>query len=423
MRLKTVKQKEYEQNQEHTEFIFKVMDLVKDYCQIKEPIYFLGYFYSGGVFLNNGTIYIAKTEYQYKDHRPVIETITLSELHEIKLLKEYPKVKEDIEFKTLIAAKESYCTVDNFLFWIDEPCDINDDVDAPYYQIIKFLNNYSKETFSTDRYCFYSKRNDDYHFILNFFVYDKKTNKEVKIYTVDDWEKVAEDTYERTAPQKLEDVIIDDLSQNISEYQKLKIKRAFLELANQHNEYFNVKNYWVMEVVKETLQPDAELHEWSCHRCFCRPELFGDIFVYDHPKLSESPSFFITDNAFTKCAVINFKTPTYAMKGIYKRYNTKAKLWILNEQEIKELTEFFNKPCNYSEYEWQINYGKIKELVKTNWHQLIFEYNHNTAGWGWGENKFDVPPEKDNDRLSDIEALPFDLPIPDFTQLLNDKDN
>ena len=51
------------------------------------------------------------------------------------------------------------------------------------------------------------------------------------------------------------------------------------------------------------------------------------------------------------------------------------------------------------------------EYVKTNWQQLIFEYNYNTAGWdidepsGWGN----------------IEVLPFDLPIPDYMKLLEDK--
>ena len=49
--------------------------------------------------------------------------------------------------------------------------------------------------------------------------------------------------------------------------------------------------------------------------------------------------------------------------------------------------------------------------------QLLFEYNQNTAGWGWGETGFNIPPEKDTNRSSEVEALPFDLSIPDYRQL------
>ena len=52
---------------------------------------------------------------------------------------------------------------------------------------------------------------------------------------------------------------------------------------------------------------------------------------------------------------------------------------------------------------------------------MIFDYNHNSAGWGWGEGGFDIPPEKESDRFSDAPALPFDLPIPDYTKLAKNK--
>ena len=47
------------------------------------------------------------------------------------------------------------------------------------------------------------------------------------------------------------------------------IKKAFIKLANEQNEYFNVKNFWVMEIAKLAVQPVKVLHEWSMHRCFC----------------------------------------------------------------------------------------------------------------------------------------------------------
>ena len=217
-------------------------------------------------------------------------------------------------------------------------------------------------------------------------------------------------------PQLVKEVTIDDLGQDISNYRKRECKKVFIELANKENPYFKVKNYWVMELIRLAVQPVLILHEWSCHRCFCKPDLFGHIWVYDFPDKNEEPSFFITDKHFTKVAVLKFKSAEYLFKGIYKRNLAKAKGWELNEQEKKELTEFFNKPsARADEYGNGSLYEGYKKYVKTNWQQLIFEYNHNTAGWG--EDDFNTPPEKDTDRLSEVEALSFDLPIPDYTKL------
>ena len=124
---------------------------------------------------------------------------------------------------------------------------------------------------------------------------------------------------------------------------------------------------------------------------------------------------------FTKVAVINFKSPTYHIKGIYKRGNTKAKRWELTKKEIKELVNFLNSPSDRADdYGSGQLYEAYKKYVKNNWQQLIFEYNHNTAGWGWGDSEFDIPPEKDTDRFTEIEALPFDLPMPDYTELIKE---
>ena len=56
-----------------------------------------------------------------------------------------------------------------------------------------------------------------------------------------------------------------------------------------------------------------------------------------------------------------------------------------------------------------------KKYVKTNWQQLIFEYNHNTAYWGWGDNGFDEPVLEKVE--GEIEQLPFNLPIPNYTKM------
>ena len=80
---------------------------------------------------------------------------------------------------------------------------------------------------------------------------------------------------------------------------------------------------------------------------------------------------------------------------------------------------FLNSPSDrVDDYGSGQLYDAYKKYVKTNWQQLIFEYNHNTAGWGWGNTKFDIPREKDTDRFTEIEALQFALPMPDYTELI-----
>ena len=415
MQLKTIKSKQTDEH--YTKYVFKEIDLIKEQCQINDPIFFLGYFYFGQVFLSGNSIYVSNYHIEYKDHEPILETMVLTELYEIELLKDYPKTSDDLTIKTILSNDKQKFNADKFLFWIDEPCDINHEIDTPYYEVIKFLNKYTKDTFSTERYSFYSKRDEDLNFINNFYVYDKKNKLEFKLYSLDDFSEIGENAWVYTPPLSIKDVAIDDLGQNLSEYQKLKCKKEFLKVANEENEIFKVKNYWVMELVKLTIQPVLVLHEWSCHRCFCKPKLFGDIWVYDVPEVNEEPSFFITDAHFTKVAVLKFKSAEYLFKGIYKRGLAKAKGWKLNKQEIKELKYFLQSPSEENETETETGkyFQGYKKHVKTNWQHLIFEYNHNTAYWGWGDNGFDEPILEKVE--GEIEQLPFDLQIPNYTKI------
>ena len=288
MKLKTIKGKPSDTH--YTKYVFKALDLVKNECQIPKSavMFFLGNFHFGQVFLCNGKIYVANTKSEYlKNREPIVESMTLTELHEIELLNDYPKTIDDLIIKTILPDDKPNFNTDKFLFWIDEPCDINHEIDVPYYEVIKFLNNYTRDTFSTDRYFFYSKQDVDFNFINNFYVYDKKNKLEFKLYSLDEWSELGENAWVYTRPLCLKDVIIDDFGQNFSEYQKLKSKKEFLKIANEENETFKVKNYWVMELVKLTIQPVLVLHEWSCHRCFTKQNLFGDIFVYDFPSIDE----------------------------------------------------------------------------------------------------------------------------------------
>lgn len=403
MKLKTIKSKQCDTT--YTKYVFKALDLIKNKCQIPQSavMFFLGYFHFGQVFLCNGIIYVAKTSMEYSETRePVVETMVLTELYKVCI--------NDFEVKTVLGGKTlSFETITG---WLEQPCDLNYEIDNTYSEVINYLNDYSRETFKTERYLFYFKKDNDYNFINNIYAYDVKNQAEMKLYVPYKWDNTEQ---KEVTPIELKDVIVEDLSGKLSVYQQRQCKKAFLKLANEENQYFKTKNYWVMELVKLSIQPVLVLHEWSCHRCFSKPKLFGNIWVYDIPCADEEPSFFITDEYFTKVAVLKFKKPEYLFKGIYKREMAKSKGWKLNEQEIKDLIEFLNSPSNRAE-----EYGKgklydgYKKYVKTNWQQLIFEYNKNTAYWD-----FDEPIV--GKVKGEIEQLPFDLPIPNYTKLLNDK--
>ncbi len=418
MKLKTIKSKTG--NVEYNEMISRTIELIKSEFELNLRFYhlfFLCWKNNSMWFLYLNTVIVVSIELKSK---PVLETIELDEIYTIKLLKKYPRTKEDIEFKTVLnRSGVHWFKPEIFLDWIDEPSQITENIDNPYYEIISYLKEYNKNIFSTGRYLFYPKADGDSNFILNLYAFDKKNKTEMKLYVPDKCVDTG-GKWEFIPPESVYDVVIDDLGNNLSDYQKLQCKKVFLEFANQENEYFKVKNYWVLELLKLTIQPVDILHEWSYHRCFSKPNLFGYIWVFDFPEKDEKPSFFITDSPYlgetTKVATINFKSPTYAMKKIFKRGNVKRKSWKLNKQEIKELMEFFNKPSERAEdYGSGQFYDGYKKYVKTNWQQLIFEYNHNTAAWGWGEKGFDELPCSEP---SDIEQLPFELPTPDYTELL-----
>ena len=115
---------------------------------------------------------VMKAAASNENKKIIVDKIMLTELHEITLLKEYPKTASDIECKTIISSDKSKFSVDNFLFWIDEPSNLTENINNPFYEIIKFLNGYTKELFKTDRYLFYSKPDNDYTWILNIYAYD-----------------------------------------------------------------------------------------------------------------------------------------------------------------------------------------------------------------------------------------------------------
>ena len=90
---------------------------------------------------------------------------------------------------------------------------------------------------------------------------------------------------------------------------------------------------------------------------------------------------------------------------------------LCDEEYIKKLMDFLKSPSNEVEkMQYNKEFAEIySKYVKTNWQHLIFEYNNNTFDWAWDGN-YDVPPDKTKGQI------PFDLPIPDYTKLLQKED-
>ena len=269
MKLKTIKSKNG--NPEYTQFLAKEIALIKKQCNIDEAatVYFLCHHKWKQIFLINGIIYVANVSCELdKNRHRVISSMNLVELYKIKLYNKYPKTLKDISFEVVILKDPRFTFLpDEFFDWIDMPSEINEAVDLPYYKVIKFLNNYSKDIFRTERYQFYSKWDGDGNFITNIYAYDLKNQAEMKLYIPTKSEKI-DDKWGFLPPEKVQDIVLDDLSGKLSSYQKLQCKKEFLQLANEINPQYGIKNYWLMELAKLTIAPIDELHEWSIHRVF-----------------------------------------------------------------------------------------------------------------------------------------------------------
>lgn len=422
MRLKTIKNQIGDKY--CTKYVFKIIELLKNKLNISKSAYcyYLGRNNYHEIFLCLGIVYFVYIDMQQnKDMDLAYQNMIIKSLYSIKLLVKDPKTEKDIEFSTIISIDKNLTyTTQEFLNWIDEPCRITENVDNLYSDVIYFLNNYQKGTFRTKDYIFYIKKDNNFSLITNFYAYDIKNKATMKLYALESWDK---DKKIYLPPTCLKDVAVEVLHGKLSTYQQRKCKLEFLKYANQFtaDENFIVANYWLMELVKQTVQPVEYTRGWCVHRVFAgivdgEPKEFTNIWVEDFPNIDEEPSFLLTDSPtfnITKVAVLNFKTATYhSTSPIYKSGCVKYKRWDLDSNYLKNLVEFFKSPVDEKCY-----YTVPRKYVKTNWQKLIFEYNHNTAGWGWGDTGFDIPPEKDSECLYDIKALPFNLPMPDYTKI------
>ena len=407
-----------------TKFVFKQIELIKEILEIPKNsrIYFLGYIMGLNYFLFKNKVIVSAWSCKHDEHKNcIVNTMEITDLYAITLLKEHPKNNDDIIFHIVKRDKLEYSRLE-FLNWIDAPSIINVEIDLPYYKVIKFLQNYNLKTFKTDNFLFYPKKDDEFCYTLNFYAKDLKNNIELKLYVPDKVVEQENGEWKVIPPKTTYDILIDDLGNNISNYQKLKCKKEFLKLANQYCAELDTKIFYALELVKQTIQPVEYVYGWQVHRVFCGKHKFSQIWVADFmlnsKKGREQPYFMITDyplfGKITKVACLDIKTATYhkarIKNNIYKQGIVKFKNWKLDKEYIKELMEFLKSPAEIDEYCTDI----FKKYVTTNWQKLIFEYNHNTAQWGW-DNEF-LPPDETKGQIS------FDLPIPNYMELLNDKD-
>ena len=241
LKLKTIKSKQSDTH--YTKCVFETINLIKSRVNLSSdfPFYLLSWYKSRQIFLNDGKLYVAKADFDYDEkHNPILESTKLTELSEIKLYYDSKGILADIDINIIIRNDEGSLWFDDIMPWFEEPSEINREVDLPYFEVIKFLKKYNKETFKKDKYLFFPKTDGNSNFTFNIYAYDFKNKIEMKLYIPDKTVK-QDDEWINVAPQTPRDILIDDLGNKISAYQKRQVKKAFLEYANQINEEYKIK--------------------------------------------------------------------------------------------------------------------------------------------------------------------------------------
>lgn len=375
-----------------TKYVFAMIKFIKKTFNIpqNERIFYLDYRRKKYIFLYKyQLIYADYTE----DKNKKLSGIKIS--HIIYMLKFPCHTLEDF----IVVAKDNIDenkAADEFLNWIDSPCSISQEIDEPYYKIIEYLQNYKKTTLKYKNYLFYVKKDNDFSYSLNFYMKDIKNNVDVKIYIPNgNW------AYSYTnfdPPDEYRQIVIDD-NEKLSDYKKTKYKKVLLEFLNLNNEFFNVPNYHVLELLKQTIVPvEYELWWGICHMFDTKVKPYSCIFADDFVSPDKEPYFVITDGFYwdeiTKAAVLEFKHAKYATGGLYKQGFVKFKHWELSKEFLKDLTEYLNAKPDENDI-------RLEDEPKTNWQHMISLYNHNTGHYFGTE-------------------LPPDLPMPDYTVLAED---
>ena len=372
-----------------TRFILAQIDCLKTICKLNKNarVYYLDTWQLKSYFLCGNKIYVAT--FKYEDENYLNPSIEL--LYSIKLDK-------DFELTEIITDTNTQYTIKDFNLWYESPTQVNELVNVSNKKAIEFLQKYNKNTFKTERYLFYVKRDKDTTWSFYIYVKDLKTNIEAKIY-LDNWEDI------NNNPRK---IYVDTFSNNLSKQQQLNIKKAFLTYCNDICEQLNAPNYYAMEFVKQCIQP-IEFHKgWFVRPAFIGNFEFQNIFIDDVLSYDKKPYFFIANGTkinaeITKVAVLDFFTPSYKSTNIYVSGTYKRLHWDLDKETITNLIKFLKQPFDFTKTSMyqKHNYKFENSEIKTNWQWLISEFNENCG--------------------IDTGVLPLDLPMPDYTILVNNK--
>ena len=369
----------------------------------KARLLYLGYFYSYNFFLYKNIIIISLCNADRdKNSNWILKTLSIENCYTITLLKEYPKTFDDIEFKTIVENDSYTYPVKHFLEWIDRPSDLTVNIDLPFYKIITFLQKINSYKFKSKNYLFYAKQDNDFSWCFNIYAKNIKTKKVMKLYYQAKYKTLENGFYEKRNPETIKDIIVSEVSDNITQYEKLKCKKEYLEYSKQIFPELEVTNHDTLVLLKQTIHPVEKWCAFGVCRIFGgRDNKFSNIWIPDFLKPNEEPYFFLTDDPIfrkaNKMACINFKSATYHIQGDFKAGMFKYKRWILDKDYIKELVEYLKAPINFNNTS-----NTIYEKCVTNWQKMIAEFNYNTA------------------EFSDSEELSLDLEMPDFIELLED---
>lgn len=411
-----------------TEFVEGQIAAVKKFFGINQSkrVYALDWWVDRYYFLCDDRVYAVYFDYEGDKYPyiPIVESayiITLKngEVADFKMIKPDDTTPEYNEVYGVKFDETRKClTQEFFKIWYDSPCRVNEFVNVPYSKAIEFLQNYKKTTFHTNKYLFYAKRDNDLTWAYYIYAYDLKNKAEMKIYIDDCYI----DTY---FPEKLRNIYVKDLSGKLSDYQKLQCKKAFFEYCKQECTELKAPNFYAMEFVKQCIQPIEKDRGWWITKPHYNDTEFelGGIWIDDTLMYDEKPYFLVTNHDrsryTTKIAAIDFLKSAYKSTEPYVSDYTKWNHWEMTKDELKRLTEFLAEPFDYKKTIYFKQHGKFlfgpeyKLPPKcTNWQQLIEEYNRNTSQYG--EKRYDGKI---------FEELPLDLPMPDYTKILENNSN
>ena len=403
-----------------TELVLKQIETVKKYFGISSSkrIYTLDRWCRREYFLCDNKVYVICFNYEGEvyPYIPIITSAYVITLEENDLITFKTVIPDDTTPKTTLAwgcievdCTEKLYTKEDFLTWLDSPSRITAEVSVTYRQIVKFLQNYKRETFNQGRYLFYAKRDKDYTFKYFFYAYDLKTKAELKIYV---------DNYIDTKfPEKLSEIYGKDLSGKLSDYQILQCKKAFFEYCRGECIELQAPNFYALELIKQCIKPIETYKGWRIRKPFAGTFEFQNIWIDDDLLFDNKPYFVLTEGnnewLSARACAIDFFKPEYKSRGPYISEYYKSNFWEMDKDTITRLVEFLKAPYDYKK-EWgyikktkennvEVTENKQQQSrnceYKTNWQHIISEYN---------------------DNFCDIEKLPLDLPMPDYTKLIKE---